>query len=133
MTVEETSKEELTRKRRINNMLRYKNLGTTIAIDLHNGYSVIAMALWNFNTSYEVTFYIKNNIIETFSLMEKFERIEFISDQKSIKQDITQYVSKLLQDGELKEYIDDYDYQMDCFDRGNGLYEDERSSKSCES
>lgn len=75
MTVEETSKEELTRKRRINNMLRYKNLGTTIAIDLHNGYSVIAMALWNFNTSYEVTFYIKNNIIETFSLMESLSEL----------------------------------------------------------
>lgn len=110
-------------------MLRYKNLGNSIVIDLHNGYSIVAMTLWNYDASYyEVSLYIKDNAIETLCLMEKYEKIKFTSDQRNIKSDIASYVSIFLHEGKFQEYIDDYIYQMDCFDRGNGLYEDERYS-----
>lgn len=40
-------------------MLRYKNLGVAISVDLQNGFEVIAMANWNkIKRLYEMKMYI---------------------------------------------------------------------------
>ncbi len=109
-------------------MLRYKNFATTtISVDLMNDYSVIAMANWNNATKkYNVTFYIKRNDIDMLDLIERVENLEFDSDIKSIKSDISTYITTLLTEGFFDYYIKRYEYEQKCFDKGNELFEQER-------
>ena len=108
-------------------MLRYEILGNiTLKIDLHNGYSVIAIAKWNRETEkYFVTLYLQDAKynINHFDLMNNYENLEFDSDIKSIKTDITSFVTQLLNDGFLKDYIARYEYEQRCFELGNELVE----------
>ena len=108
-------------------MLRYEILGNiTLKINLHNGYAVIAITKWNRNTEkYSVTLYIQDirHNINYFDLMEDFENIEFDSDIKTIKTDITYYVDNLVSNGYIAKYIDRYEYDEKCFELGNELIE----------
>lgn len=102
-------------------MLRYENMGTIcIKIDLHNrNYSVIAIAKWNKETEkYMTTLYLKENNVDLLDLMEKYKDVEFDSDSSSIRNDILQEVSKLNDYDSFKYYIDRYDLEQKCFDRG---------------
>lgn len=102
-------------------MLRYENMGTIcIKIDLHNRhYSVIAIAKWNKETEkYMTTLYLKENNVDLLDLMEKYEDVEFDSDSSSIRNDILQEVSKLNDHDSFKYYMDRYDLEQKCFDRG---------------
>ena len=102
-------------------MLRYENMGTIcIKIDLHNrNYSVIAIAKWNKEAEkYMTTLYLKENNVDLLDLMEKYKDVEFDSDSSSIRNDILQEVSKLNDHDSFKYYIDCYDLEQKCFDRG---------------
>lgn len=110
-------------------MLKYKNIATIVtSIDLHNNYSIIAFGNWNKeNNCYTVTFYIKRNDIDLLELIEKQENVLFNnSDMKSIRTDIANYVTTLLSDGFFNYYINRYEYEQKCFDKGNELFEVER-------
>ena len=110
-------------------MLRYEILGNiTLKIDLHNGYAVIAIAKWNKNTEkYLVSFYLQDikHRINHFDLIEDCENLEFNSDIKSIKVDITSFVNTLLSENVnvLDDYIKRYEYEQKCFELGNKLVE----------
>lgn len=112
--------------------LTYTKIGNdTIAIDLHNGYTIIAMKLFNHKTKkYKVTFYIKDNTVDILDLIEKQEKVEFDANYKTINSAILKYVATLLSEGFFDYYIQRYDYMMKCFDRGHELYEKERLSAS---
>ncbi len=112
--------------------LTYTKIGNdTIAIDLHNGYTIIAMELFNHKIKkYKVTFYIKDNTVDIFDLIEKREKVEFDANYKTINSAILKYVATLLSEGFFDYYIRRYDYMMKCFDRGHELYEEERLSAS---
>lgn len=109
-------------------MLKYENMANlTISVNLQNDYSVIAMADWNKkNKNYNVTFYLKRDDINILDLMEKQENVEFNSNLKSIKTDVAKYITNLLTDGFFKYYIERYEYEQKCFDKGNEFYESER-------
>ena len=109
-------------------MLRYENVATTvISVDLQNDYKVIAMANWNNKIKkYFVTLYIKRRDIDMLDLIEEQENVEFDSDMKSIRTDIVKFITALLTDGFFAKYIERYEYEMECFDRGNELFEKER-------
>jgi len=103
-------------------MLRYEIIGNvTLKINLHNGYAVIAIAKWNRETEkYFVSFYlqdVKHNI-NHFDLIEDCENLEFDSDIKSIKTDITSFVTTLLSENVLDKYIARYEYEQKCFEIG---------------
>lgn len=103
-------------------MLRYEIIGNvTLKINLHNGYAVIAIAKWNRETEkYFVSFYlqdVKHNI-NHFDLIEDCENLEFDSDIKSIKTDITSFVTTLLSENTLDKYIARYEYEQKCFEIG---------------
>ena len=103
-------------------MLRYEIIGNvTLKINLHNGYAVIAIAKWNRETEkYFVSFYlqdVKHNI-NHFDLIEDCENLEFDSDIKSIKTDITYFVTTLLSENALDKYIVRYEYEQKCFEIG---------------
>lgn len=110
------------------NKLTYTKIGNdTIAIDIQNGYTIIATKLFNHKTkNYEVTLHIKDNTVDILDLIEKQEKFEFNANHKSINSAILKYVAVLLSDGFFDYYIRRYDYMMKCFDRGNELYEKER-------
>ena len=109
-------------------MLRYENIVTTvISVDLQNNYKVIAMANWNSEIKkYFVTLYIKRRDIDMLDLIEEQENVKFDSDMKSIRTDIAKSITTLLTDGFFAKYIERYEYEMNCFDRGNELFENER-------
>lgn len=113
-------------------MLRYENIATvTISVDLKNDYNIIAMANWNKDKSnYNVTLYIKRNDIDILDLIEKQENVEFDSDTKSIRTDIAKYITTLLTEGFFTYYINRYEYEQKCFDKGNELFEKERTENN---
>lgn len=112
----------------IEKMLRYEIINRdTIEVDLQNDYKVIALARWNHKENkYYVTLMIHEQTVDNWSLIEKAERIPLESDVKSIKKDMATLVTNLLTEGFFKKYIERYEYEMKCFDRGNELFEEER-------
>jgi len=114
------------------NKLTYTKIGNdTIAIDLQNGYTIVAMELFNHETkNYEVTFYIRDNTVNILELIEKQEKIKFRADYKIINSAVLKHVATLLSDGFFDYYIQRYGYMMQCFDRGNDLFEEERLNAS---
>jgi hypothetical protein len=110
------------------NMLRYETeANVSVSIDLQNGYSVIAMAKWdNEQKKYYTTLLLHENTVSKWDLIETAENVEIESDMKTIKRDMAQYVTDLLTDGFFKKYIDRYEYELKCFDKGFEILEKER-------
>lgn len=109
-------------------MLRYEIINRdTIEVDLQNDYKVIAIARWSRKENkYYVTLMIHEKSVDNWSLIEKAERIPLESDVKSIKKDMAALVTNLLTEGFFNEYIERYEYELKCFDRGNTFFEEER-------
>lgn len=112
------------------NMLRYETeANVSVSIDLQNGYSVIAMAKWdNEKKKYYTTLLLHENTVSKWDLIETAENVEIESDMKTIKRDMAQYVTDLLTDGFFKKYIDRYEYELKCFDKGFEVLEREKSA-----
>ena len=115
---------------KMNNRLEYKNYRgckDIITIDLHNDYTVIAIKSWNSDKhKYTVQLMLKENTVDKWDLIEKEESIEFNVDYKIINKAILKHVATLLSDGFFDYYIDRYEYELKCFDRGNSIIEKER-------
>lgn len=103
---------------------KINNSDNVIKIDLHNGYSVIAMSGWNSeNKNYTTTMYLQNNSIDTLKLIEDAELLTFNANYKTINSAILKWVGVHFEDGTLQRYIDRYHYEMACFDMGNEMIE----------
>lgn len=115
--------------RKENKMLKYKNIASVgIAVDLHNNYTVLSFANWNKEeNNYKTTFYIKRNDVDLLELIEELEVVVFTkSDSKTIRTDIANYITTLLYNNFFDRYITRYEYEQECFDRGNDFFEEER-------
>ena len=114
----------------LNSKLTYENYRgckDILTIDLHNDYTVIAIKSWNPDEhKYTVQLMLKDNTIDKWDLIEKAESIEFNVDYKIINKAILKHVATLLSDGFFDYYIQRYEYELKCFDRGNELFEKER-------
>ena len=115
---------------KMNNRLEYKNYRgckDIITIDLHNDYTVIAIKSWNSDKhKYTVQLMLKENTVDKWNLIENAESLEFNVDYKIINKAILKHVATLLSDGFFDYYIDRYEYELKCFDRGNSIIEKER-------
>ena len=113
-----------------NNKLEYRNyMGCKdiLTIDLHNGYTVIAIKSWNPDEhKYYVQLMFKENTVNKWDLIEKAESIEFNVDYKIINKAILKNVATLLSDGFFDYCIQRYEYELKCFDIGNEIVEKER-------
>ena len=113
-----------------NNKLEYRNyMGCKdiLTIDLHNGYTVIAIKSWNPDEQkYYVQLMLKENTVNKWELIEKAESIEFNVDYKIINKAILKHIATLLSDCFFGYYIDRYEYELKCFDIGNETVEKER-------
>ena len=106
---------------------KFRNSNDIILIDLHNGYSVIAISTYDVSDQvYITTLLLKDNTIDTWKLIEKAGKIEFHANKNTINSAVLKYVSNLLENGVLNYYIERYKYESDCFDIGNELAEKER-------
>ena len=106
---------------------KFNNLNDVIMIDLHNGYTVIAVTGFNAeNRVYTTTLFLKENTIDTWRLIENAENLEFHANHNAINSAILKQVSTFLQEGFFDYYIQRYEYEMKCFDKGNSIYEKER-------
>ena len=105
----------------------YRGCKDILSIDLHNNYTVIAIKSWNPDEhKYTVQLMLKENTVDKWDLIEKEESIEFNVDYKIINKAILKHVATLLSDGFFDYYIDRYEYELKCFDRGNSIIEKER-------
>jgi len=111
--------------------LRYiKTSDLTLDIDLGNGYRVRTDARYNHESKrYGMTFYISENTIDNYTAIETLnnEHITFPGDRKTIKTEILRYVSSLLSQNYFDDCIEHYEYEIKCFDRGNELFEEEKT------
>ena len=105
----------------------YKGCKDIITIDLHNGYTVIAIKSWNQDEKkYTVQLMLKENTVDKWDLIEKAESIEFNVDYKIINKAILKHIATLLSDGFFDYYIKRYEYELECFNVGNEIAERER-------
>ena len=106
---------------------KFNNSNDVIMIDLHNGYTVIAVTGFDIeNRVYTTTLFLKENTIDTWKLIETAENLEFHAHHNTITSAILKQVSTFLQEGFFNYYIQRYEYEMKCFDKGNSIYEKER-------
>ena len=105
----------------------YRGCKDIITIDLHNDDTVIAIKSWNSDKhKYTVQLMLKENTVDKWNLIENAESLEFNVDYKIINKAILKHVATLLSDGFFDYYIDRYEYELKCFDRGNSIIEKER-------
>ena len=112
----------------------YKGNKDILLIDLYNGYTIVAIKIWKSDKQkYIVELRIKENTIEKWDLIEKAEALEFDVDYKIINKAILKQVSNFLSEGFFEYYIDRYEYENKCIEKGNEIYEneilDEKSNK----
>ena len=106
---------------------KFNNSNEVITINLHNGYSVIAVTGFDTeNGVYATTLFLKDNTIDTWKLIENAENLEFHVNHNTINSAILKQVSTFLKEGFFNYYIQRYEYEMKCFDKGNSIYEKER-------
>lgn len=103
--------------------MKYEIIGdTSIIIDLHNGYSILAMGRWNKEYKlYDTTLYIKKNDIDRFDLIDLTFSVE--TDNKK---ELCMKILKYVENTDFTYYVNRTKYELDCFERGNALYEREK-------
>lgn len=116
----------------MNKRLKYnKHMGmdNIITINLHNGYTIIAIIGKDKNDIYDVQLMLKENTVAKWDLIEKTEHIVFGKDTKNIYSAILKTVGAYLQEGFFDYYIERYEYELKCFDIGNEIEEQKRLCK----
>lgn len=107
---------------------KYRNNQDIISIDLHNGYTIIAIKIWNKpEGNYTVELHIKENTIDRWDLVDDADSLVFNEDFKTINTAILKKVVKLLNDGFFDYYINRYEYEIECFDIGNEIFDQKES------
>lgn len=110
---------------------RINNSRDAISIDLHNGYSIIAISGRNPETEkYSTTLYLKEKSVPDLKLIEKAANLEFAANEKGINSAILKTVSRYLQEDFFDYYISRFEYEMKCFDIGNDEMEKNRKKKA---
>ena len=110
----------------------YRGCKDILMIDLHNGYTIIAIKIWNKEKeNYTVELRIKENTVDKWDLIDnrnnsKPEEFVFGTNYRYINSAILKYVSQLFEEGFFDYYIERYNYEIKCLNRGNSLYEEER-------
>lgn len=107
--------------------LKYEKVGDVVLdIDLHNDYIARVIAKYDTELSgYKATFYIRQRTIEKFMLVDTQIDIPFNATYKTIYSTILKYTSELLDNYAFDGAINQYEYEIKCFDKGNDIFEEE--------
>lgn len=107
---------------------KFRNTNNIITIDLHNGYTTIAIIGKDKNDAYDIQLMLKENTVDTWTLIEKAEHITIHSDENRIYSAILKIVGTYLQEGFFDYYINRYEYELKCFEIGNEVEETKKLS-----
>lgn len=112
---------------------KYNNSNSVLMIDLHNGYTIVSLSGYDLeNGKYKTSLYLKANNVDDWRLIEKAEKLEFDATPQTINMAILKTVGGYLESGFFDYYINRYEYEMKCFDKGNEFFEKGRvCDKSC--
>lgn len=112
-------------------MIRYENeANTVISVPINDSYKIYALPLWDKSEKlYHTRLYLVRKDIGNLVPIMEHENIEIKSDIKTVKIDLARYISNLNSKGSFKDYIQRYEYEQKCFDRGNESFEQERLGK----
>ena len=106
---------------------KFNNSNDVITINLHNGYTVIAVTGFNAeNGVYTTTLFLKDNTIDTWKIIQNAENLEFHANQNTINSAILKQVSTFLEEGFFDYYIERNEYESKCFDIGDNIKQKER-------
>lgn len=109
---------------------KINNSDNVISIDLHNGFTIIAISGFKPEKKiYVVTLYIKDNAIDIWSLVENAANIEINANYKTVNSIILKKVSTYLNSGFFNEYIKRYNFDMYCIDMGYNILQKDRLLK----
>lgn len=103
-----------------------RGVDNIITIDLHNGYTTIAIIGKDENDAYDVQLMLKENTVETWTLIEEAKHLKFNATDKTIYLAILKTVSDYLQEGFFDYYINRYEYELKCFEIGDVMMQKER-------
>lgn len=110
---------------------KWNGCNNVIIIDLHNGYSVIA--IWNkqqqdeetmSQDEFSVTLHLKENTIDKWDLI--VDDWSFVATYKTINAAILKSVANVLADDFFKPFIDRFEYDLKCSELGCNLLDEER-------
>lgn len=107
---------------------KFRNTNNIITIDLHNGYTTIAIIGKDKNDAYDIQLMLKENTVDKWDLVEKAEHLTFNATEKTIYSAILKTVSTYLQEGFFNYYINRYEYELKCFEIGNEVEETKKLS-----
>lgn len=102
------------------NKLIYKKVNdNVIMIDLHNGYTIMAISSWQPKTSsYLTSLYLKDNTIDTLQLILNADNMEFHANYKTINSAILKKVATYLEEGFFDDCIESYRFEQECVSNG---------------
>ena len=102
---------------------RINNSNDVIAINLHNGYTVMAIS-GHVEEEYTTTLFLKDNEIDTWREIE--DGITFVANYKTINSAILKHVSTLIDGGKMDKHIQSYEFEEECTSRGIEIVEKEK-------
>lgn len=105
---------------------KWNGCDNVIIIDLHNGYSVIA--IWSQNDNeFPVTLHLKENSIDRWDLI--VDDWKFNATKGTINAAILKNVADSLEDGFLEQFIRRSKYYIECENIGSEILEESKGDK----
>ena len=103
---------------------KFNNADNVIAINLNNGYTVIAITgLMNKNT-YTTTLFLKENTIDNWALIDNVNVLEFDANLiTDINATLVNKISTLFSENFFDYYINRYEYELKCCEKGSETIE----------
>jgi hypothetical protein len=106
--------------------LTYEKIADSlIKIELQNDYNVIAIITTK-ELRYDVSLYLVHKETSLYDLMGDYEHLTFNATNKTIYSAVLKEVATLMENNKFNRYFERYEYMLDCFDKGNEFYEQER-------
>lgn len=113
--------EQITRR------LKYEkinNADNILSINLHNGYEIIALTGCTKENTYTTTLFLKEHTIDNWMLIDDMEGLVFdIKPATNINSVILKKVSDLLAENFFDYYINRYEYELKCYEKGSEIIE----------
>jgi hypothetical protein len=100
-----------------------------IIIDLHNSFVVIATKKPDRRRDnlYHVSLFLREKSVGVITRIESETDIEFETEVTWINSRILKYVSGLMSNGTMNGYLEEYEYMLQCFNKGNEFFEEQDS------
>lgn len=115
---------------------RLFNTNNIISIDLHNGYSIIAISGRDRTPiesdddtksfKYTTTLFLKADTINDWKMINDDETLEFIANDKTVNSAILKSVSKMLSEKFFDPHFERYEFELKCAEIGVEKIEKER-------